>query len=208
MDSIGEENKISYEKRIFAFIDIMGFTKIVEESEGDTSKILRIYKLLERTKSMANLPVGYKFQTLKVDLVKFRKHAFSDTITMSCPFESFDYFNAIIAWVEIFQYLMLTEEAIFVRGAIVYGNLLDDESKSIIFGPALVAAYRIETGRAKWPRVLIDYSILEELPNEKKVRALKEYLRKGRVGTYYLDYLRDLFALTCHDMGRRLRTPF
>jgi hypothetical protein len=207
MDSIGEKNKVSYEKRIFAFIDILGFAELVEESERDTSKILRIYQLLERTKSMANLPVGHKFRTLKVDLVKFRSHTFSDTVTMSCPFESFDYFNAIVGWVEGFQYLMLTEEATFVRGAIVYGNVLDDESNSMVFGPAMVAAYRLERRRAKWPRVLVDSSILDELPDEKKVRAFKEYLMKGSAGTYYLDYLRDLFALTCYDRGRRLRTP-
>lgn len=140
MDNISGKNTVTYEKRIFAFIDILGFAELVEESERDASKILNIYQLLERTKSMANLPVGHKFQTLKVDLAKFRSHTFSDTVTMSCPFESFDYFNAIIGWVEGFQYLMLTEEATSVRGAIVYGNVLDDESKSIVFGPAMVAA--------------------------------------------------------------------
>jgi len=207
MDSIGGKNTVTYEKRIFAFIDILGFAELVEESERDASKILNIYQLLERTKSMANLPVGHKFQTLKVDLVKFRSHTFSDTVTMSCPFDSFDYFNAIIGWVEGFQYLMLTEEATSVRGAIVYGNVLDDESKSIVFGPAMVAAYRLETRRAKWPRVLVDSSIFDELPDEKKAGAFKEYLRKGYAGTYYLDYLHDLFALTCYDRGRRLRTP-
>lgn len=138
-----EEKKVNYEKRIFVFIDILGFSNLVKESEVDNSKILRIYKILERTKSMANLPIGYKFHTLNIDLTKFQHHAFSDTITMSCPYESFHYFSAIIGWVEGFQYSMLIEESTFIRGAIVYGSLIDDASKSVIFGPALVSAYKL-----------------------------------------------------------------
>jgi hypothetical protein len=207
MGSIADTNTLSYEKRIFAFIDILGFAELVIESERDPAKILRIYRLLERTKSMARLPVGHKFQTLKVDLVKFRSHTFSDTVTMSCPFESFDYFNAIIGWVEGFQYLMVTQEATFVRGAIVYSNVLDDENESMVFGPALVAAYNLERRRANWPRVLVDSSIIDELSDENKTRAFKEYLMKRNGGVYYLDYLHDLFALTCYDRGKRLSTP-
>lgn len=206
MDGLGDKNTVSYEKRIFAFVDILGFADLVEESERDTTKILRIYQLLDRTKSMAHLPVGHKFETLKVDLAKFRSHTFSDTVTMSCPFESFDYFNAIIAWVMRYQYLMWAEEGTFVRGAIVYGKVFDDESSSMVFGPAMVAAYRLETKRAKWPRVLVDSSMLKELSVGEGLRV-KEFLRKETTGPYYLDYLRDLFALKCRDWGRRLPSP-
>jgi hypothetical protein len=206
VDSPSNKNAVSYEKRIFAFVDILGFADLVKESENDTTKILRIYQLLDRTKLMAQLPVDHKLKTLKVDLAKFRSHTFSDTVTMSCPYESFDYFNAIVAWVIAYQYFMAVEEGAFVRGAIVYGSVYD-ESKSIVFGPAMINAHHLESTRAKWPRVLIDSSIFDELPDDKKRRALKEYLQKGYAGTYYLDYLRELFALTCYDKGARLRTP-
>jgi hypothetical protein len=196
-----EEKKLNYEKRIFVFIDILGFSQLVKESEFDNSKILRIYKLLESTKILATLPIGYKFQVLKVDLTKFRHHAFSDTIIMSCPCESYEYINAIIGWAENFQYFMLTEESTFVRGAIVYGNLIDDDNKSIMFGPALLAAYRLETHKAKWPRILVDNSVLEQMTAEKKVRAFKEHLSKGTNGITYIDYLRDLFAIACYKNG-------
>ena len=207
MGGLGDKSAVGYEKRIFAFVDILGFADLVEESERDTTKILRIYQLLDRAKSMAHLPVSHIFQTLKVDLAKFRSHTFSDTVTMSCPFESFDYFNAIIAWVMRYQYLMWAEEGTFLRGAIVYGKIFDDESSSMVFGPAMVAAYRLETTKARWPRVLVDSSMLKELPDEKRLRAFQEYLRKGSAGTYYLDYLRDLFAFTCYDREKRLKSP-
>ena len=207
MDGLGNKNTINYDERIFAFVDILGFADLVEASERDTSQIIRIYKLLECTKSMAQLPVGHKFNYLQVDLAKFRSHTFSDTVTMSCPYESFDYFNAIIAWVMRYQYFMWAEEGTFLRGAIVYGKIFDEEDSPMVFGPAMVAAYRLETKTAKWPRILVDSSIVKKLPDEKRLRALQEYLRKDSAGNYYLDYLRDLFALTCYDKGKRLKSP-
>lgn len=207
MDGTGNKITVNYEHRIFAFVDILGFADLVEESDRDTSKIVRIYKLLERTKSMAQLPIGHKFNYLQVDLAKFRSHIFSDSITMSCPYESFDYFNVIIAWVIRYQYFMWAEEGYFLRGAIVYGRIFDDESSPMLFGPAMVTAYRLETKTAKWPRILVDSSVVKKLPDEKRLRALKEYLRRDNAGNYYLDYLRDLFALTCYDKGKLLKNP-
>ncbi|MFC1903117.1 hypothetical protein ACFLX4_03515 [Chloroflexota bacterium] len=207
INSKGDKNTVGYEKRIFAFVDILGFADLVEESERDTAKILRIYQLLDRTKSMAHIPIGHKFETLKVDLAKFRSHTFSDTFTMSCPYESFDYFNAIIAWIMRYQYFMWAEEGTFLRGAVVYDKIFDEENSPMVFGPAMVAAYRLETNTAKWPRILIASSMMKELPDEKRIRALKENIRKDNAGNYYLDYLRDLFALTCYDKGKRLNSP-
>ena len=98
----------------------------MERSERDTSKILSIYQLLERTKSMATMPIGHKFQTLEVDLVKFRSHAFSDTVTISCPFESFDYFNDIIGprgkrWGKTGVYQSLTNNEVY-KGTLIWGR--------------------------------------------------------------------------------------
>jgi hypothetical protein len=207
MISFTNKNAVRYEKRIFAFVDILGFADLVEDSEHDTTKILRIYRLLDLAKSMTQLPVNYKFEYLQVELAKFRSHIFSDTITMSCPYESFDYFNAMIAWIMWYQYFMWAEEGIFLRGSIVHGNIFDEENSPIIFGSAMVAAYRLETKKAKWPRILVDSSMVEELPDLKRLRALKEYLRKDTTGNYYLDYLHDLFAITCFNKGKRLKSP-
>lgn len=206
---IGPTHKkaVRYEKRIFALVDILGFADLVEDSEHDTTKILRVYRLLDLAKSMTQLPIGYKFKHLQVRLAKFRSHIFSDTITMSCPYESFHYFNAMIAWVMWYQYFMWAEEGTFLRGAIVHGNIFDEENSAIVFGPAMVAAYRLETKKAKWPRILVDSSVVKKLPDEKRLRALKEYLRKDTAGNYYLDYLHDLFVISCFDRGKRLKIP-
>ena len=207
MTGLAGRNVVRYERRVFAFIDILGFEELIAESEHDTTGILRVYQLLDRAKSMAQLPVSYKFEYLHVDLAKFRSHTFSDTITMSCPYESFYYLNAIIAWVMWYQYFMWAEEGVFLRGAIVHGNIFDEEESPIVFGPAMVTAYRLETKKARWPRILVDPSVLKELPDQKRLRAHREYLTKDGAGNCYLDYLHELFALICFDKGKRLNSP-
>jgi len=46
MNGLGNKSAGSYEERIFAFVDILGFADLVEESERDTSKIIRIESVL------------------------------------------------------------------------------------------------------------------------------------------------------------------
>jgi hypothetical protein len=192
---------ISYQERIFAFIDILGFADLVKESEFDTSKIIRIYNLLERTKTMARLPVGHKFKYIQVDWAKFRSHTFSDSIIISCPYESFDYFNALIGWIMAYQHSMWAQEGTFIRGAVVYGKIFDEENSAMLFGPALVDAYHLEKDTAKWPRILVDSSIWKKFSDEERLRTIKECLVKDNEGNYYLDHLRELFVLNCSDKG-------
>jgi len=81
MIGLTDKNAVRYEKRIFAFVDLLGFAELVEDSEHDTTKILRIYRLLDRAKLMAQLPVSYEFEYLQVELAKFRSHIFSEAET-------------------------------------------------------------------------------------------------------------------------------
>ena len=202
MIGLTDKSAVRYEKRIFAFVDILGFADLVEDSEHDTTKILRIYRLLDIAKSMTQLPVSYKFEHLQVELAKFRSHIFSDTITMSCPYESFDYFNAIIAWVMWYQYFMWAEEGTFLRGAIVQGNIFDEENSPIMFGPAMVAAYRLETKKAKWPRILVDSSMVKDLPDQKRLRA---HLRRNK--TESLDFGEQQLENCARLAGQLPRKP-
>lgn len=45
-----KDSKIKYEKRLVAFIDILGFKEIVKQSEKDISKIELIYSVLDYLK--------------------------------------------------------------------------------------------------------------------------------------------------------------
>ena len=52
MTEITSKKDITYQKRIFAFIDILGFAYLIEESKEDPTRIIDIYNLLEDAKKM------------------------------------------------------------------------------------------------------------------------------------------------------------
>lgn len=90
---------------------------------------------------------------------------------------------------------MWQEEQIFMRGAIVYGDIYEDED--IIFGPAIIDAYHLERDEKKavWPRILIDESLLKKTTKAELKRDFLEFLRQDDDELVYLDYLRELFHL-------------
>jgi hypothetical protein len=190
-----DQQKIKYEKRIFAFLDILGFEELVISSKDDPTIILQIYELLNNTSKMAQSLQRQRLTVLKTDLSQFIYHMFSDTITMSCPYKSHDDFVAMASWVMIYQYKMWAEKGKFIRGSMVYADVY--ENGDMLFGPAIIHAYHLEKDKDKavWPRVLVDDSVLDFAENDERERAFAEFLRKDESGLVYLDYLKDLFAI-------------
>ncbi len=45
---------IDYSKRIIAFVDILGFKKIIRESDRDKSKVTTIYEVLDYLKKLGD----------------------------------------------------------------------------------------------------------------------------------------------------------
>jgi hypothetical protein len=187
------QQSIRYEERLIAFLDILGFGEIIRKSANNAGAVATIHKLLHDAANHASLPRDYKFKHLKIDINKYITWNFSDTVTISCPFESFDYLNFIVGWVEIFQHLMWERHSAFLRGSIVYGKLYD--SKEMIFGPALVKAYKLEKKKAIWPRVIIHKSVIKQLSPDTIKKSLCENFREDDKGLFYVDYLRDLFHI-------------
>jgi hypothetical protein len=88
-------------------------------------------------------------------------------------------------------------EGFFIRGAIVKGKLYHDEK--MVFGEALVEAYRLENNVVNYPRVMVVRDVVQDakdLWNE----GYKEQLRQAEDGPYYLHVLRALQ----NDIGREL----
>jgi hypothetical protein len=90
---------------------------------------------------------------------------------------------------------MWKEERSFLRGAIVYGDIYQDEE--VVFGPALIDAYHLERceTKAMWPRVLIDGSLLNKATQTELTRDFFEILRQDDDNLVYIDYLRELFHI-------------
>lgn len=186
-------NEIKYSKRMFAFLDILGFEKVVNESRSNPELIGKIANMLKRSKEIAQSALKSKLKVLEVNPNQYSHRSFSDMSVISGPYMSHDDMNFLSMWMMFNQYYMWKENRIFIRGAIVYGDIYEDED--IIFGPALIDAYHLERYKAVWPRVLIDKSLLAKNTKAERERDLLEFLRQDDDKLVYLDYLRELFHL-------------
>ena len=193
-----------YSKRIFAFLDILGFKRIIDESREDQDLIARIARMLSWSEQIARSTLAAKLTVLEVSQKSYGYRSFSDTSVIWGPYDSHDDLSLISTWIMVYQYLMWRDHGAFVRGAVVYGDLYSEEN--VVFGPALIDAYHLESCRTKavWPRVLVDESLLGKTTEEERRRDFHEFLRHDGDNLVYLDYLRELFHLITFAEIRRI----
>ncbi|MGJ1501389.1 hypothetical protein [Sphingobacterium multivorum] len=168
---------IRYSRKIVAFIDILGFKQIVEQSESDRSKLELIYNALEFLKGREqngewnSRYIVIEEDAQKKDLTAFeiaeKTHCtcFSDSIVISVDCEDDSKLNeslsTMIANIATIGARFITE-GILLRGAISIGNLIHS-SNGLIVGPALVDAYQLESTVAKTPRIILSPYLLSLL---------------------------------------------
>lgn len=136
-----------------AFIDLLAVShKIEVESQWTLNSVWLFYSYLtEEIKSFEN--VKYKI--------------FSDNILIC---EEIDEKNPqqaifdIFAIVEKVEFFMMKIGALFVRGAIAVDDL--HYSENFVYGKALLKTYKLESKIAKYPRVIIDESIIDIIRKE------------------------------------------
>ena len=146
---------MNYQNRVVLFLDILGFSSIIDKTidsddKDNTSYIESLYETLSSMKSELN----YRRKSGDNKVVT----QFSDTIVISFPEEKD---NEVFLLFDDIQSLIiaLIRKGILVRGAISYGKLIHD--RNIIFGPALIDAYETEVKAALYPRVILDKTIVD-----------------------------------------------
>ena len=66
----------------------------------------------------------------------------------------------------------LLGKGILTRGAMVYGDIIYDKEKNILFGPALQKAYQIESKMALNPRIIVDSTVIDKAIGSYPVKPL------------------------------------
>jgi hypothetical protein len=69
------------------------------------------------------------------------------------------------------------------------GDLFASRENSIVFGPALVDAYKLESQNAVYPRIVIDRRLIKRAEEGGYIAEWSDYLQRGEDGAYFLDYL-------------------
>lgn len=184
-----------YESRILAFVDILGFKNMIQQSAFD-------YKEQQRILNAMNIIHGYKelndngFGGKGLREYGIQITTFSDSAIISYPidFEG-GLFHVLVDLIHL--QIDLSNLGIFIRGGISMGLAHHDEYNA--FGPAMNEAYRLESEEAKFPRIILTNQTLydgirasESLQNPYDISLLESLIRQDKSdGFYYLDYLRQ-----------------
>lgn len=189
-----EKSTLKYERRVVAFIDILGFKEIVKQSETDTSKIDLIYSVLKYLKDWETSG-SWNLKLIEIEDDAQRKGipnfdirgktnstAFSDSIVVSVKVDN--NVNEMTSTLVVnLAYIgaVLIEKGILFRGGLTIGNIIHNEN-GIVFGQGLIDAYMLETKNAKYPRIVLSDKLIKELnyPIETKRNSYPYHQYLGR----------------------------
>lgn len=177
-----ESKELKYERRIIAFIDILGFKEIVKQSESDTEKVSFLFSILEFLKDWeVSENWNLKFVEIEEDAQKkglanfdirgkTNTTAFSDSIVVSVKVDN-NVNEMTSTLVANLAYIgsILMEKGILFWGGLTIGNIIHTDNGTV-FGQGLIDAYFLETKNAKFPRIVLSDKLLSQLnyPLEQK----------------------------------------
>jgi len=199
--------EIKYERRIVAFIDILGFKEMVEQSEYDPSKIELLYSVLDYLK---NWETSDKWDLKLVEIEedaqkkgvenfdirgKTNSTSFSDSIVVSVKVDNNvnEMTSTLIANLAYIGAILI-EKGILFRGGLTIGNIIHNQNGTV-FGQGLIDAYLLETKSAKYPRIVLSDKLIKELnyplETKKKRYPFHQYVNRfddGCIGFHQMIY--------------------
>jgi hypothetical protein len=175
----------AYSIRYVAFVDILGFSEIVvRNAEPDRAKQRKaLVKLLHQ--------VGDR----GIDQIfgdDFLFQQFSDSIIMSESPSGLGLVNLLGAVSDLAEELL--SKGLLIRGGIAKGTLHHDDK--VVFGPAFLDAYRIESTIAEFPRVVLSSEVYKDalgfIKKEDRFGRLKSLIKLADDGPAFVHVLADL----------------
>lgn len=201
-------SRIKYKNRIIAFVDILGFKNLVEDSTTNKYEFQKILDSLDRFRELKKEKEDQHY----INDVKVT--TFSDSLVISYPVDEkdrdIDVFYSILLDLTRLQ-LDLLDNNVIIRGGIAIGKLRHTQNE--IFGPAMNEAYYLESKVAKYPRIVVRERVIMDYlkkyvdNNPNKIKLLKLLRLDEDANVYFLDYLgkKDLFNSTI-DYNTMLQT--
>lgn len=192
-------NSFSYENRIVAFIDILGFENIIKSTIKSQSELDNLGTALTYIHNyFSSVRDGY------LDKSRVQLSQFSDSIVISVSMKNSSEMLSIFKHLKTIQVNLLFQD-ILLRGGIVKGQLIHNDE--ILIGPGMINAYKLESKCAMHPRIVIDPKVLWQFSRSdgvKQTERLKDYdyeksFAKETDGTAYIDYFNDIMSYLVDD---------
>lgn len=174
-----------YENKILVFFDVLGFKEMVQKKYLNNPE-----KIKEILTTMHVLSNG----SYKSDLVVFSDSVIN-IIDQNPKYSEHDqtfsnYLNVILNDIATIQLNMFTLHGVLIRGSMVIGDIIYERKNNLLFGPALIDAYELESKHSIYPRFLIDRSIINQLDD---LNGLD--ISKDMDGHHYIDVFKWLVKL-------------
>jgi len=179
------DSENQYGKRIVAYIDILGFSNYIEESDRDNEKYVKVKELITNINSKIETDFYDTFREQCKTENEIISVSDSIIISHSMNDDSEPDKGALFNIIQdVLEYqVFLLENGWLCRGAISFGKL--HHQKNVIFGKSYIDAYKLESKVAKYPRIIFS----TELINFYKDKLFKDWLILDKDGHYFLDYL-------------------
>jgi len=163
-----------YEDRLVAFLDLLGFSKMVlNRQDDDVEFVINLIPDMLKT---------HKGNVLRDDL---QVTTISDSIILSVKAEPDDILKDLFNICVIVGRLQheLALNGYYMRGGISVGKMIHDSQKNLIVGPAYIQAYLLEAKKCIVPRVVIGDEVLKFY--NKDFEQMKDILNDDFTQFYY-----------------------
>lgn len=157
---------VDVEPRFVCFMDILGFSAMVDEYDQDSSSNI-LQKLQAAFKEAMQVLTSQSLHLEESEIEYLEYRVFSDCICISLPYfdNEVNYTTnlmLLLTYVRGLQTSLMTK-GVFTRGGIAAGPYYMDEN--VLFSKAMIRAYNIENKEAIYPRIVLDKGIIEKLKN-------------------------------------------
>ena len=193
------EGKPQLRQSVAAFLDILGYSDYIDgvfkEGKGQ-SELVRLRGALD----VAYEHLKQQSQRGHFDgKLDFQVRSFSDNLAIGYPIPErvgpFGILTMVVHYVAWIQ-AELAREGYFIRGAISVGELYVDDD--IIFGPAIMEAYRAEHKLAVYPRVILCDSAKAPFQRPWREQKVPGVLLDSD-GRVFIDYLEQTVMIAYPD---------
>jgi hypothetical protein len=185
MEATDTESANVYSERYVAFVDILGFSNHVRQSEHSPSEAQKLVNIMGRISNRwADEGLLHTHTVLGDD---FKSQSFSDCTVMS-EAATPKGLHYLLFMVTQFALDLLANGFLF-RGGIAKGAL--HHSDAAVFGPAFLKAYDLEQNVADYPRIVVDQNTHQDFnlhPSpETFAERIRPDLRHADDGPMYVD---------------------
>jgi hypothetical protein len=215
------KSKPLFTNRFVAFVDILGFQEIVQRMETTPELFDTVRHALRTIRDQSNAFGEYRAEKREVSKKRAARGkessrptdiamtAFSDCYVVS---ESEDVWR-VLAGVQALGTRLLSQ-GILCRGGIVRGPAY--HRNDILFGQAIVDAYKLERDVAKYPRILVTEAVRKAGWYYHEGRWKEQLFTQDHDGCWFLNLLTPSFSqwkpisneeTSSRELLRKVRTP-